>query len=126
MPESSPQFSQRCEESTNLHWASVVDYLLNPIPMWKGSKKRRDRRLEAASPSASPHVKLNLATIGVKGLRTLISPHASENVVPAHVRMTLEVGDLVFAGEDAVQWLIVWSDRVAETELGPQQGPRSF
>ncbi|CAH2208559.1 jg12898 [Pararge aegeria aegeria] len=49
------------------------------------------------------------ATIGGNGLRKVISPHSSENVV--RVRITLEVGDLVFAGEDAVQRLIVCSDR---------------
>ncbi|CAH2265679.1 jg4929 [Pararge aegeria aegeria] len=49
-----------------------------------------------------------VALIRVKGLRTVISPHASENVVRVHVRMTLDVGDLVFAG--AVQRLIVCSD----------------
>ncbi|CAH2246944.1 jg9165 [Pararge aegeria aegeria] len=38
-------------------------------------------------------------------------------MVRAHVRMTLEVGDLVFAGEDPVQRLIVCSDCIVSKNL---------
>ncbi|CAH2241602.1 jg3936 [Pararge aegeria aegeria] len=34
-PESSPLCSQRCVESTNPHWASVVDYGLKPFSLWE-------------------------------------------------------------------------------------------
>ncbi|CAH2208948.1 jg16491, partial [Pararge aegeria aegeria] len=37
----------------------------------------------------------------------MISPHVSEAVVLAHVRMISEVGDLVFTSEDSVQRLNV-------------------
>ncbi|CAH2235130.1 jg16121 [Pararge aegeria aegeria] len=82
---------------------------------WGSARKSlnpRARRSEGIVGLRAPHVRQNLGSgdIGAKGLRTVISPHASENVVRAHVRMTLEVGDLVFAGEDAVQRLIVCSD----------------
>ncbi|CAH2257451.1 jg15815 [Pararge aegeria aegeria] len=53
------------------------------------------RRSEGIVGLSVPHVRpnLDLGDFGVKGLRTVKSPHASENVLRAHVRMTSEVGD---------------------------------
>ncbi|CAH2240127.1 jg6381 [Pararge aegeria aegeria] len=84
---------------------------------WGSAKKSlypRTRRSEGIVGLRAPHVTAQ-ATIGVKGLRMGISPHASENVVRAYVRMTSEVGDLVFAGEDTVHRLIVGSDQPSAT-----------
>ncbi|CAH2226528.1 jg17010, partial [Pararge aegeria aegeria] len=85
---------------------------------WGAARKSlnpRTRRSEGIVSLRAPHVRTNLGSGDDWSERVtdgdLNSPHASENVVRAHVRMTLEYGDLVFAGENVVQRLIVCSDR---------------
>ncbi|CAH2234658.1 jg17935 [Pararge aegeria aegeria] len=95
---------ETCQDVTRACWRASK---------WGSARKSlnpRARRSEGIVGLRLPRVRPNLGS-GDDCSETVINPHASENVVRALVRLTLEVGDLVFAGEDAVQRLIVFSDR---------------
>ncbi|CAH2241211.1 jg3276 [Pararge aegeria aegeria] len=105
--------SEPTEKNTDFAW--VVTRACWRASEWGSARKSlspRARRSEGIVCLRAPHVRPNLGSADDWSERvTVINPHAPENVVRAHVRLTLEVGDLVFAGEDAVHRLIVYSDR---------------